>query len=156
MRQKPRKKWSDLSPAYRKRLQAAYKAGKFGAGYSSAGRAYNAGAPRQAARGQASTKPGKLSEAQRKKNRDVQRQAKAWSDRHSREKSTRYDPPDRLTPVERGQYAREYLAAMQELEKGWAPAGSRGAIDYDVLAKFYRDYAFGEFDGFVASGVTKA
>lgn len=144
----PGKRWSELTPAYRARLETAYKKGTFGPGYSSAGRAYAAGASRQVARGQASSKPGKLSEAQRKANSNVARKAKAWSDKHAQSKATTFTPPAGLDPAGRAEYARKYLDAMKELEKGWAPLSKRQTIDWDKVQAFFTDYELGDFDAY--------
>lgn len=131
---KPGKKWADLSPAYRARLEAAYKAGKFGQGYSSPGRAYAAGAPRQAARGQATT-----SEAARSKARREISKARAWSKKHSRDKLTAFEIPAGMDTVTAGELAAKYNTAMAELEKGWksGPASRRKQVDWAAVANYW-------------------
>jgi len=146
---KPKKPWRDLTPAYKKRLEAAYKAGKFGQGYSSAGRAYAAGASRQVARGQAKT-----SEAQRTKNRRVIKRAKDWSAKHSKSEVTRYNPPAGATPGEQAEYAGKYLKAVKELEKGWTGANpkKRAKWDEDALSALFKDYEVKDFDVYLEIG----
>jgi hypothetical protein len=143
---KPAKAWADLTPAYRARLETGFRKGTFGQGYTSAGRAYAAGASRQVARGQASSKPGKLSEAERTKRRNKVKKAKAWSDRHANDPSNKYAPPTGLTPEEKATYTDRYLAAMLELEKGWKPVAKRKPIDWGVVSEFYLDYDVKDFD----------
>jgi len=143
---KPKKAYKDLTPAYKKRLEAAYKSGKFGQGYSSAGRAYAAGASRQVARGQAKT-----SEAQRTANRNVIKAAKAWSAKHSKSDVTKYNPPADATPAEQAEYARKYLKAVKELEKGWkgVSPGKRVKWDEDALSALFKDYEVKDFDTYL-------
>ena len=141
---KPKTAWKDLTPAYRKRLESAFKSGKFGEGYSSAGRAYAAGASRQVARGQAKT-----SEAERTRNRQAITKAKAWSNKHSKAPATAYNPPEGSTPAEQAEYARKYLKAVKELEKGWThqtPA-NRQEWDEDALAELFKEYKPEDFNG---------
>ena len=142
---KPKKKFGELTPAYRKRLEAAYKSGKFGQGYTSAGRAYAAGASRQVARGQASSKPGKVSEAERNRRRRNASKAQEWSRKHSQSRATTYDPPDG-TPDDRAAYTERYLAAMNELAKGWKSVNRRTPIDWAKVAEFFAEYEVGDFD----------
>lgn len=135
---KPKKAWKDLTPAYKKRLESAYKAGKFGQGYSSAGRAYAAGASRQVARGQAKT-----SEAERTKRRVQAKKAKEWSDKHSKQEATKYKPDQFKDPVERAQYTDTYLNSVKELEKGWGKGtktSKRKKINVDTLDGLFKDY----------------
>lgn len=140
---KPKTKFSELSPAYRKRLEAAYKSGKFGSGYSSAGRAYAAGASRQAARGQAKT-----SEAERSRRRSQAKKAQAWSNKHSKAPQTDYRPPADATPAEKAKYTDDYLEAMKELEKGWqkVKVGQRKQVDWDKVENYFKDYDVQGFD----------
>ena len=142
MARKPAKRWKDLTPAYRARLEAAYKSGTFGSGYSSAGRAYAAGASRQVARGQASTKPGKLSEAERTKRRKQSSKAKAWSDKHSRVPATKYSPPKDLTADELADYTARYVAFTKEVEKGWSnrKKGVKQAWDVEKIKAWLPEY----------------
>lgn len=140
---KPSKKWSELTPAYRKRLESAYKLGKFGEGYTSPARAYSAGASRQVARGQAKT-----SEAERTRRRSQVKKAQAWSNKHSRAPQTDYNPPDNLTPVEKSEYTDRYLEAMKELEKGWSntKVSKRKQVDWEKVEKYFDDYEVKGFD----------
>ena len=140
---KPKTKFSDLSPAYKKRLEAAYKAGKFGEGYSSAGRAYAAGASRQVARGQAKT-----SEAERGRRIRQRKKAQAWSNKHSKAPQTDYKPPSDGTPEQKAKYTDDYLDAMKELEKGWAntKVKNRKQVDWDKVESFFKDHDVDGFD----------
>ena len=140
---KPSKKWSELTPAYRKRLESAYKVGKFGEGYTSPARAYAAGASRQVARGQAKT-----SEAERTRRRSQVKKAQAWSNKHSRAPQTDYNPPDGLTPAEKAEYTDKYLQAMTELEKGWAntKVSKRKQVDWDKVQDYFKEYEVKGFD----------
>ena len=140
---KPSKKWSELTPAYRKRLESAYKIGKFGEGYTSPARAYAAGASRQVARGQAKT-----SEAERTKRRSQAKKAQAWSNKHSRAPQTDYSPPDGLDAADKAEYTDRYLDAMQELEKGWSntKVSKRKQVDWDKIEKYFEDYDVKGFD----------
>jgi len=140
---KPKQKFSELTPAYRKRLESAYKLGKFGEGYTSAARAYAAGASRQVARGQAKT-----SEAERSRRRSQTKKAQAWSNKHSRAPQTDYSPPDGLTPQEKAAYTDRYLEAMKELEKGWSntKVSKRKQVDWDKVQEYFTDYEVKGFD----------
>jgi hypothetical protein len=143
---KPKKAYKDLTPAYRKRLESAYKSGKFGQGYSSAGRAYAAGASRQVARGQAKT-----SEAVRSKRRAQARKAKAWSDKHSKSAASRYDPPVNGTPDEKAKYTETYLKAVKELEKGWErkKVKDRKKWDEQALGDLFQQYQVKDADKYL-------
>jgi hypothetical protein len=135
---RPKKAFKDLTPAYKKRLESAYKSGKFGQGYTSAGRAYAAGASRTVARGQAKT-----SESERQKRRYQAKKAKAWSDKHSKQAATKYQPEKFTDPVEKAKYTDDYLKAMHELEKGWkknTKTGNRQKINVDTLDNLFKDY----------------
>ena len=148
MASKPSKRWSELTPAYRARLETGFRKGTFGQGYTSAGRAYAAGASRQVARGQASAKPGKLSEAERSRRRSRAGKARTWSNKHSKTPATEYKPPAGLTPDERAVYTDRYLDAMKELEKGWKAKNKRPQIDWDKVQPFFDDYEVGDFDAY--------
>ena len=139
MASKPKKKYSELTPAYKKRLEAAYKSGKFGAGYSSAGRAYAAGASRQVARGQAS-------EAARSQLRKYSPTAQKWANSHSASEATDYKPPTGSTPAERLEYTKKYIAMTKELEKGWKRRQDRGQVNWDIVKEFFDEYEPGGFD----------
>lgn len=140
---KPNKKWSELTPAYRKRLEAAYSKGNFGEGYTTPARAYAAGASRQVARGQAKT-----SEAERTRRRSQVKKAQAWSGKHSRSPQTDYRPSDNLTPAEKAEYTDRYLEAMKELEKGWSntKVSKRKQVDWDKIQNYFTDYDVQGFD----------
>jgi hypothetical protein len=140
-----RKKWSELTPAYRARLQRGFDKGIYGQGYKTAAGAYRAGVSAQAARGQVKT-----SEAQRTKARAQIKKARAWSNNHSRDKRTLYDPPAGASTVEQGQYADKYLKAMTELEKGWSnkPFAKRKQVDWDLVQDFFDEYDITDFDGY--------
>lgn len=146
-KRKPAKKWSELSPAYRARLERAYKSGTFGSGYKSAGRAYAAGAPRQVARGQAKT-----SEADRSRARARIKRAREWSRKHSRDPLTQYDPPAGLPLVEQGELADKYYRAMKELEKGWkrGPESRRQRVEWDTVREYWAEveFDFTDFDDY--------
>lgn len=141
----PKKKYSELTPAYKKRLEAAYKSGKFGEGYSSAGRAYAAGASRQVARGQAKT-----SEAVRTKRRTQTAKAKEWSKKHSRNKQTDFSPPAGLTPDDLATYTESYVKATKELEKGWSrgKTKNRKQVNWDIVKSFFDDYDIAGYDDY--------
>ena len=143
---KPKKAWKDLTPAYKKRLESAYKSGKFGAGYSSAGRAYAAGASRQVARGQAAT-----SEAVRSKRRANVAKARAWSAKHSKNEASKYNPPAGATPDEVAQYTETYLKAVKELEKGWAnkKVNNRAKWDEQALGDLFQKYEVKDYDKYL-------
>ena len=138
---KPKKKWSELTPSYRKRLESAYKSGKFGEGYASAGRAYSAGASRTVARGQANEK-------ERRQRRVALDKAKKWATKHSRSEQTDYRPPKNITPADEGKYAQDYLEAMTELEKGWSntKVTGRKQVDWSKVEKYWADYDVKGFD----------
>lgn len=146
-KRKPTKSWSNLTPAYRARLERAFAAGTFGTGYKSAGRAYAAGASRQVARGQAKT-----SEADRSKARARIKKAREWSRKHSRDPLTQFDPPAGLSIVEQGELADKYFTAMKELEKGWktGPESRRQKVDWDAVRAYWTDveHDFADFDGY--------